>query len=134
MSTELDLQRLALEMKAAQDSASQVEPITARLSDFDLAAAYEVAQLIHQMRLKEGLKAVGRKIGFTNPDMWSKFGVREPIWAYIYDTTVIQLDDTRATCSLSRFVEPKIEPEIVFGFSGAPRGGAGPIEILSAIE
>jgi len=134
MSTKLDLRPLALEMKAAQDSAHQVEPFTARLSNFDLAAAYQIAHLIHRLRLREGLRAVGRKIGFTNPDMWCKFGVREPIWAYMYDATVVQLDDTQTTCRLSRFAEPKIEPEIVFGFRATPPGGAGPIDILNTIE
>jgi len=88
MAAAIDLRTLASEMKAAQDSARQIEPFTMRLPDFDLAAAYEVAQLVHRARLKEGARALGRKIGFTNPDMWSTFGVREPIWAYIYDTTV----------------------------------------------
>ncbi len=134
MPTVLDLRALALEMKAAQDYAYQVEPFTARLPDFDLSAAYEAAQLIHRERLTEGAKPVGRKIGFTNPNMWSKFGVCEPIWAYIYDTTVVRLNDTQTTCRLTRLVEPKIEPEIVFGFRTAPRPGAGVIEVLNAIE
>jgi 2-keto-4-pentenoate hydratase len=134
MPTALDLRALALEMKAAQDSAHQVEPFTTRLPAFDLAAAYEVAHLIHRARLKEGAVPVGRKIGFTNPDMWSRFGVCEPIWGYIYDTTVVRLNDTQTTCLLSNFVEPKIEPEIVFGFRAAPRTGADLIEILNAID
>jgi len=134
MPTALDLRALALEMKAAQDSAHQVEPFTTRLPAFDLSAAYEVAHLIHRARLTEGAKPVGRKIGFSNPDMWSKFGVREPIWAYIYDTTVVRLNDTQTTCHLGRFVEPKIEPEIVFGFRTAPRTGAGFFEVLNAID
>jgi 2-oxo-3-hexenedioate decarboxylase len=134
MPTALDLRALALEMKAAQDSALQVEPFTTRLPTFDLPTAYEVAHLIHRARLTEGAKPIGRKIGFTNPDMWSKFGVREPIWAFIYDTTVVRLNDTQTTCRLGRFVEPKIEPEIVFGFRTAPRTGAGLIEVLNAID
>jgi len=134
MPTPLDLRALALEMKAAQDSAHQIEPFTARLPAFDLSAAYEVANVIHRARLAEGAKPIGRKIGFTNPDMWSKFGVREPIWAYIYDTTVVRLNDTPTMCRLGRFVEPKIEPEIVFGFRTAPRTGAGLAEVLNAIE
>jgi len=107
-------------MKSAQDSARQVEPFTTRMPDFNLSAAYEVAHLIHCARLIEGAKPVGRKIGFTNPDMWARFGVREPIWAYIYDTTVVRLNRTHTTCRLSWFVEPKIGPEIVFGFHTAP--------------
>jgi 2-oxo-3-hexenedioate decarboxylase len=133
MPTALDLRALALEMKAAQDSAHQVEPFTTRLPAFDLTAAYEVAHLIHRARPTEGARPVGRKIGFTNPDMWSKFGVREPIWAYIHDTTVVRLNDTQATCRLAGFVEPKIEPEIVIGFRAAPRG-AGLPEVLHAID
>jgi 2-keto-4-pentenoate hydratase len=134
MQTPFDLRALALEMKAAQDSARQVVPFTTRLSDFDLSAAYEVAHLVHRSRLTEGARPVGRKIGFTNPDMWAKFGVREPIWAYIYDTTVVRLNGTQASCNLGKFVEPKIEPEIVFGFRTAPRAGAGSLEVLSAID
>jgi 2-oxo-3-hexenedioate decarboxylase len=130
----LDTRALALEMQAAQDLVQQIAPFTARFPAFDLAAAYEVAHLIHRARLAEGAKPIGRKIGFTNPDMWSKFGVREPIWAYIYDTTVVQLHDTKTTCQLSRFAEPKIEPEVVFKFRTAPPPGAGIIGVLNAID
>lgn len=134
MSTELDLRALALEMKAAQDLIHQIEPFTARLPNFDLTAAYEIAHLIHHMRVIEGSKTIGRKIGFTNPDMWFKFGVFEPIWGYMYEATVVQLEDTRTTCRLGRFAEPKIEPEVVFGFRAAPSGEAGSIDILNTIE
>jgi 2-keto-4-pentenoate hydratase len=133
MPTALDLRALAHEMKAAQDSARQIKPFTARLPFFDLSSAYEVAHLIHLERLAEGAIPVGRKIGFTNADMWAKFGVREPVWAYIYDTTVVQLHETRATCQLGRFSEPKIEPEIVFQFREAPRVGAGLTDLANAI-
>lgn len=134
MSTPLDLRALASEMKAAQDAARQIAPFTARLPDFDLPAAYEVAHLIHAARMREGARPVGRKLGFTNPNMWATFGVREPIWAYVYDTTVVRLDGTHARCPLGRFAEPKIEPEIVFGFRAAPRAGASLPEVLEAID
>jgi 2-oxo-3-hexenedioate decarboxylase len=133
MPAAFDLRTLALEMKAVQDSAHQIEPFTTRLPGFDLAAAYEVARLIHRERVAEGARPVGRKIGFTNPAMWSRYSVREPIWAHIYDTTVVQLRDTQATCRLGRFAEPKIEPEIVLQFRTAPRPGAGLAEIANAV-
>ena len=134
MSAELDLDALAEEMKAAQDAVLQIEPFTSRIPGFDLPSAYEVADLIHRARLQEGAKPVGRKIGFTNPDMWTRFGVREPIWAYIYDTTVVYLQDTQATCPLERFAEPMIEPEIVFCFRTAPEVGAPLSDIAESIE
>ena len=134
MPSELDLEAMALEMKAAQDCVKQVKPFTTRVPGFDLSAAYKVAHFIHDVRLTEGATPVGRKIGFTNPNMWSKFGVSEPIWAYIYDTTVVQLEDTRAICQIEQFAEPKIEPEIVLHFRTAPPAGAELADVVNAID
>lgn len=77
----MNLSAIADEMKSAQDMCRQVEPFTARVSGFDTAAAYEVGRLIHEARVHEGAVPVGRKIGFTNRDMWYEHGVYEPIWA-----------------------------------------------------
>ena len=53
-----DLGAIADEIKAAQDLCKQIEPLTARLTGFDNAAAYEVARLIHEARLREGASSV----------------------------------------------------------------------------
>lgn len=128
------LRELALELKRSQDAATQVEPLTTRIPAFDLTAAYEVAKLIHQERVEENAKPIGRKIGFTNRDMWPQFAVRAPIWAYTYDTTVVELRDARTTCPLGKLVEPRIEPEIVFKLRAIPARGAGLQELLDAVE
>jgi 2-oxo-3-hexenedioate decarboxylase len=78
---------IAREIKAVQDQCRQIEPLTSRLKDFGHAEAYAVADLIHHMRMQEGAIPVGRKNGFTNPEMWSIYGVSEPIWGYVYDTS-----------------------------------------------
>jgi 2-keto-4-pentenoate hydratase len=129
-----DFQGIANQMKAAQDKGLQIEPFTSQLKDFDISSAYEVAHLIHEARLDEGAVPVGRKIGFTNPDMWSRYGVREPIWAYIYDTTVVHLSAKHEKCSIRRFIEPKIEPEIVFHFHSAPPVNGDLSAILECID
>ena len=93
--------------------------MTSRFDKFDNSDAYAVAGMIHEMRINEGAKRVGRKIGFTNPEMWSVYGVREPIWSFVYDTTTLRLSDQHGLCNIGRFVEPKLEPDIVLHF--APR-------------
>ena len=93
---------IARQMKAAQDEARQIEPFSAQWSGsgggdggdgsggaFDVPSAYQAARLVHEMRLAEGALPVGRKLGFTNPAMWTHYGVGEPIWAHVYDTTVV---------------------------------------------
>ena len=93
-----------------------------------------MAELIHEMRIKEGVVPVGRKIGFTNPEMWEIYGVCEPIWGYIYDTTVVQLTGSEVLCRIGQFAEPKIEPEIVIHFGTSPPVNADTNEILASID
>jgi 2-keto-4-pentenoate hydratase len=128
------LAEIARELKAAQDLGRSVEPIAARVNGFDEAAAYEVAHLIHQARTAEGATPVGRKIGFTNREIWPVYGVYAPIWAHVYDTTVVYLLGSRGRCRLGRFVEPRIEPEIVVHFRSAPPASGEPTDILACVD
>lgn len=132
--SDADLDAIAREMKAAQDAALPLEPFSARYPGFGLEAAYAVAHRIHEMRMAEGARPVGRKIGFTNAAMWAIHGVREPVWAPVYDTTVELLAGTAATCALGGLLEPRIEPEIVLHFRSAPALGGGPEGVLESID
>ncbi|MBI2306502.1 MAG: fumarylacetoacetate hydrolase family protein [Rhodocyclales bacterium] len=129
-----ELRDIASQIRAAQRDVRQIEPITSRLPKFDLHSAYAVAQLIHDDRVASGAVPVGRKIGFTNADMWDLCGVREPIWAYVYDRTVTPLASLGGVCSLGQFAEPMIEPEIVFHLRSAPPVGAEPGELLACVD
>ena len=137
MPTTTELEAIAHQIKTAQDQGLPLTQITSQHAGFDSNAAYAVADLIHAMRLSEGARAVGRKIGFTNPAMWAQYGVSAPVWAYVYDTTVTYLADTSnapATCSLRNFVNPKIEPEIIFHFHSAPPPDGDVAAVLACID
>ena len=136
MPTVAELHEIAHQIKTAQDQGLCLTQITAQYAGFDAVAAYAVADLIHAMRLAGGAHAVGRKIGFTNPAMWAQYGVSSPVWAHVYDTTVIYLPDTAHThtCSLRGFVNPKIEPEIIFHFHSAPRPGSDVQAVLGCVD
>lgn len=129
-----DIQAIADSLKAAQDGVQQLAPPTSRYDDFDVPCAYAVSHRIHEARLAEGAAPLGRKIGFTNPDMWPIYGVSDPVWGHLYDSTVVQLPAGHATFSLGRFSDPKIEPEIVFHFRRAPPAGGDLAAILACID
>jgi 2-keto-4-pentenoate hydratase len=131
---EWTLESVTGEMKAAQDENRQIRPFTSRLQGFDQAQAYEVARRIHEARVAAGALPIGRKIGFTNRNIWPVYGVYEPIWAHVYDTTVTRLTNSTGTCAVARFAEPRIEPEIVLHFKRAPAATRDPEEILSCID
>ena len=136
MLSTVEINAIAGDIKTAQDQGLELAQITSQHPSFDSSDAYVVADLIHAMRLAKGAQAVGRKIGFTNPAMWPQYGVSSPVWGYMYDTTVAYLPETgnTPTCSLRGFVDPKIEPEIIFHFHSAPPPAADIAAVLACID
>ncbi len=86
----------------------------------DLALAEQLQAEIVAERIARGERRIGYKIGFTNRTIWPLYGVFEPIWGPVYDTTVHQLDGTEATLDPAQFILPRLEPEIVFGIRTPP--------------
>jgi 2-oxo-3-hexenedioate decarboxylase len=134
MTNQSDLDAIAREMKIAQDQCQQLEPFTSRHKDFGNTEAYAVANLIHEMRVNEGAVLIGRKIGFTNPNIWPTYGVYEPIWGHVYDTTLIKASGPAIVCKIGRFAEPRIEPEVVVHFRSAPPVTDDLAEILACVD
>jgi 2-keto-4-pentenoate hydratase len=129
-----DLAAIAAQMKGAQHAGHQIPPFSSRYQGFDIDSAYAVADELHRARVKAAQVSVGRKIGFTNPDMWPLFNVGAPVWAYVYESTVVQLGRGRQTCSLGSFCEPKIEPEIILHFKEAPPVAGDAQAILRCVD
>jgi 2-oxo-3-hexenedioate decarboxylase len=126
--------RNAADVLAASAERRQIAPFTARLPGFDLEAAYAVTAALRQARIARGERPVGRKIGFTNRTIWPEYGVYAPIWGDMYDSTLRDLAATGGTLELAPLLEPRIEPEIAFGFAVAPQAGTSEAEILSCVE
>ena len=108
---------------AAADQHRHIQPLTDREESFGLTDAYRVTAEVRRLREARGERVVGRKIGFTNTTMWAEYNVAAPIWGYVYDTTQHRLSEAAAPVELAPFVEPRIEPEIVFGLARAPERG-----------
>jgi 2-keto-4-pentenoate hydratase len=78
---------------------------------------------------------VGRKIGFTNRNIWAQYGATSPIWAHVYDGTLIHARDNTATLSLAGSAQPRIEPEIAFMLRAPPPVGCeDPAVMLEYID
>ena len=130
----MDLDLIAREMQAAQDGARLIAPFTNRIPGFDNAAAYEVARRLHAARVRAGWKTVGRKIGFTNFNIWPEYGVYAPIWGNMYESTVAYAVDQRATVRIAHLAQPRIEPEIAMRFKSAPPVSDDPAAILACVD
>ncbi len=94
---------------------------------------YEAALRHREQRLREGWRAVGRKIGFTNRSLWPRYGVHEPIWGTVFDRTLIFAKQDACVVSLEGLSQPRIEPEICFKLKAAPRNSSRD-ELLACLE
>jgi 2-oxo-3-hexenedioate decarboxylase len=118
----------------ALDHARSIAPLTDADPGFDAVRAYAVAREIHDRRVARGEHPVGRKIGFTNRNIWPEYGVYEPIWGHVYDSTVTHADASRAGLRVSDLPEPRIEPEIVLHFARRPPVTRDAAAILESID
>lgn len=125
---------IARELLDARAWSRQIPPYTSRSQGLSVEAAYEVSAEILRLRRARGENPVGRKIGFTNRNIWPEYGVSTPIWSYVYDSTIRFARDNTGTQSLKGAVEPRIEPEIVFCLKSAPHPRMGEAQLAGCIE
>lgn len=131
LNTDPSTERIAQRLLEVYETGERIAPFTESDPTFDLVRAYEVLAHIETVRRANGWAPVGRKIGFTNSTLWEPYGVAAPMWARIWDRTLIDAPDGEATISL-RFPELRAEPEVVFGLR-APLGPTDdPSEVLAA--
>jgi 2-oxo-3-hexenedioate decarboxylase len=124
---------IAGEIRAAVATKAQIAPITDARPDFNLDDAYAVSGMLMRERVGAGARVAGWKIGFTNRTIWDEYGVDAPIWGAMYDNSILSADED-ATLDVSRFIEPRIEPEIVFRIATPPRSDMDDAGLLSCID
>jgi 2-oxo-3-hexenedioate decarboxylase len=130
----LDVDTLAAELLDALDGARLMPLLGTREAKPDLDDAFAIADAVRRLRLARGERPLGYKIGFTNRGIWDRYGVHAPIWGPVWDTTVEAVDGGETTVSLAAFSQPRLEPEIMFGFARPPRAGLSERELAGCID
>jgi 2-oxo-3-hexenedioate decarboxylase len=129
----VDLSAIAEEIFTTLGTGRQIAPFTSRPSGLTLDDAYRITALLNQKREARGEKRLGRKIGFTNRTIWQQYNVHAPIWGYVYDSTVHNLESITAL-PIAGLAEPRIEPEIVFGLAAVPSPDMDDTALLSCLD
>jgi len=128
------VEELAQQLLAAYDRAALVALPSAAPGGIDTAAAYAVGERLRRLRIARGERPVGWKIGFTNRGIWQRYGVYEPMWAPVWDSTTVLLEGTEATLPLAGLSQPRLEPEVVFGLAKPPKAGMTLDELRGCVE
>ena len=130
----MELDDIVNEIIHVQDNGLKMNSLKERFPDIDLRTAYQIQSRIHDRRLEEGGAPVGRKLGFTNENIWGTYGVESPIWAHIYDPTVSFTEGRGGVFDLSKTLEPRIEPEIVIALKSQLKPEDSSDAIVNKIE
>jgi 2-keto-4-pentenoate hydratase len=107
-------------LAAADAGRSLTDVVPSGADPADMEGAMHTLAAIGALRRARGERPVGWKVGFTNRSIWPLYGVKQPIWGPVWDTTLRLLDGTDAALDLARLAEPRLEPEIVFGLKASP--------------
>jgi len=125
---------LAERLLAAWDGATLMALPSAEAAPFSMAEAFTAADAVRGLRSARGERPLGYKIGFTNRSIWQRDGGHQPIWGPVWDSSTALLDGAVARVSLQGLSQPRLEPEIVFGFAHAPRAGMSLAELQGCLD
>jgi len=96
-----------------------VEPLTGTYEGLTLADAYEI-QLVQIRRwLAAGAQMKGHKVGLTSVAMQRQLGVGQPDYGHLLDDMFWLEHDP---IPVSRFLQPRVEPEMAFVLARPLRG------------
>jgi 2-oxo-hept-3-ene-1,7-dioate hydratase len=94
--------------------------------------AYAIQGLVNDMKVAQGSKVIGNKIGLTSKAMQQSSQIDEPDFGVLHD--YMRIEDG-AKVSFERFIVPRVEPELVFVLSKPLQGpGVGLLDVLRATE
>ncbi len=123
-----------LEFATLLDEAAQSASATAQIDPegkMPLADAYAVQAASIQRRVERGERRVGVKMGFTSRAKMIQMGIGDVIWGRL--THSMQVEEG-ASVPFSRFVHPRVEPELAFVLKKPLAGDVTAVEALAAVE
>lgn len=110
MTTTWTPESIADELLRCEDARTDREPFTDDWPDLDVETAYRIQDLTLARRVERGEKVVGVKLGLTSRAKQQTMGVDSPILAWLTDAMLLPAE---GAASVSSFIHPRVEPELV---------------------
>jgi 2-oxo-3-hexenedioate decarboxylase len=125
------LDAIAARLDDAALTARVTHQITHDDPAFSLADAYAVQARLIDLRIARGERLIGVKMGFTSRAKALQMGVDDVIWGRLTDAMAVA---DGGELDLTRFVHPRIEPEIAFRLGRRLSGPVDHTEAFAAVE
>ena len=125
------IQALARELNDSERTRVQVEHFSKRFPGMTIEDGYAVSRAWVAMKVADGRKAIGHKIGLTSRAMQQSSQIDEPDYGTLLDDMLIDAGDIPA----SRFISPRVEVELAFVLKKKLEGtDIGVADVLAATD
>lgn len=127
------IERHGAELHAALHARRTVPPLTARDPSITIEDAYAISRRLLALRLGEGERLIGKKIGVTSKVVQRALDVHQPDFGYLTDRMRYE---EGAEMPISReLIQPRAEGELAFVLRRDLVGpGVTPADVVSATE
>lgn len=119
MLDEATIRQLAAELHEAERSRVQVRQFSQRFPGIEFQDSYRIQREWMRLKLAEGRRAVGRKIGLTSRAMQQVANMTEPDYGVLFDDMVFADGSSIAP---GHFIQPWVEVELAFILKRELRG------------
>jgi 2-oxo-hept-3-ene-1,7-dioate hydratase len=126
------IQQAAARLDAAERSREQVRQFSLDYPGISIEDAYAIQRAWVDLKLKDGRKLVGHKIGLTSRAMQVSSNITEPDYGALLDD---MLFDEGSDIPFERFIVPRVEVELAFILGKPLRGpNCTVFDVLEATE
>jgi 2-oxo-3-hexenedioate decarboxylase len=110
----------------------EVIRITAEHPEISVEDAYQIQEELVRIKLEQGHRIIGPKMGLTSQAKMKQMNVEEPIYGYIFDYMVVP---EGGSISMQELIHPKVEAEVAFVLGKDIEGpGITGVQVLAATE
>jgi 2-oxo-hept-3-ene-1,7-dioate hydratase/2-keto-4-pentenoate hydratase len=111
MLSEEQVQHTAASIFQAEKTRVWVTPPSNRFEQVEVADAYRIAVAVRDLKIADGRRVKGHKIGLTSKAMREMSGATEPDYGFLYDDWFVP---EGSTLEMARLNRPLVEVEIAF--------------------
>jgi 2-oxo-hept-3-ene-1,7-dioate hydratase len=116
----------------AEQQRKPVVQLSKTWPEITLEDAYAIQAIVNEMKVANGSRIIGNKIGLTSKAMQQSSQIDEPDFGVLHDYMMIE---DGAKVPFERFIVPRVEPELVFVLGKPLKGpGVGLLDVLRATE
>lgn len=126
------LEAMAERLRTASQSGVPCAPVRELIGTTDLEQAYAVQEINTALRIADGARIIGSKIGLTSLSVQKQLGVDQPDFGVLWNDREVE---NGGEVSMSALLQPKAEAEIAFVLGkDLTAENLTSIDVLSAVD